>query len=141
MPQNAENGFGRINGRGISPENTQEIIPAPVIKKLNELITPPENDPNEIFKDRWLCRGGISLLVGQTGIGKSTFIMQGSMLWSLGKDAFGIRPARPLRILIIQAENDEGGLAIMRNSLKDGMQNQDSIGDISNEPFDNLAFC
>ena len=37
--------------------------------------------------------------------------MQMAMLWGVGREAFGVKPARPLKSLIIQAENDKGDLA------------------------------
>jgi hypothetical protein len=33
--------------------------------------------------------------------------MQLAILWSIGRVAFGIKPARPLRILIVQSEDDD----------------------------------
>jgi len=66
-------------------------------------------DPSlTLLGDRFLCVGGGCLLVSYTGVGKSTSGIQQDMLWSVNKPAFGIKPARALRILCIQAENDEG---------------------------------
>ena len=39
--------------------------------------------------------------------------MQMSMNWALGRTTFGIRPERPLKSLIVQAENDRGDVAEM----------------------------
>jgi hypothetical protein len=72
------------------------------------------NDPDELLRFRFLCRRGLLLLCGPTGIGKSSFAMQCMILWALGLPAFGIAPVRPLKSLLIQAENDEGDLAEMR---------------------------
>ena len=47
--------------------------PAPVIARLlSELVRFRDNDPNELLRSRYLCRGGGLLLVGPTGIGKSS---------------------------------------------------------------------
>ena len=72
-----------------------------------------ENDPDNILGNRWLCKGGSCLFVGQSGIGKSSLCMQMSMNWALGRTTFGIRPERPLKSLIVQAENDRGDVAEM----------------------------
>src|SRR5258708_21450657 len=77
--------------------------------------------PDELLRFRYLCRGGGGLLVAPTGIGKSTLGMQGALLFSIGRDLFGIMPARPLRSLIIQAENDLGDLAEMREGIMTGL--------------------
>lgn len=69
------------------------------------------NDPDNMFGTRWLCRGGSLTLVGQTGVGKSSFIMQGSIQWALNQPFFGIIPAQRMKTLIVQSENDKGDLA------------------------------
>jgi hypothetical protein len=71
------------------------------------------DDPNTLLGQRWLCRSGSCLIVGQTGIGKSSFCVQAAVSWALGEPVFGIHPKRPLKSLIIQAENDTGDLAEM----------------------------
>jgi hypothetical protein len=70
---------------------------------------------------RNLTRGGGLLLVGPTGIGKSSFSMQCMLLWPLERPAFGIAPAQPLTSLLIQAENDDGDLAEMRDGVVRGL--------------------
>ena len=80
------------------------------------------NDPNNVLGKRWLCRGSSLVLVGQSGIGKSSLCMQLMILWALGLPAFNIAPIRPLRSLLIQAENDHGDLAEMYQGVRQGMQ-------------------
>lgn len=79
-------------------------------------------DPNNVLGRRWLCRGGSLVIVGQSGIGKSSLCMQLMLLWALGQPAFGIEPVRPLRSLLIQAENDVGDLAEMYQGVRRGME-------------------
>ena len=66
------------------------------------------NDPNCVLGRRWLCKGGSLLIVGQSGTGKSSLMMQAATSWSVGRNFFGITTKKPLRTLIIQAENDTG---------------------------------
>src|SRR5215469_15128351 len=61
-----------------------------------------------LLGNRWLCAGGGAMIVGPSGVGKSTLSIQAAALWACGKSAFGIKPVRALRVLIIQAEDDEG---------------------------------
>lgn len=75
-------------------------------------------DPNSLIGNRWLCKGGSLLLNAQSGIGKSSLTMQLAIGWALDPDhlfsqacTFSIRAARPLKSLIIQAENDIGDQA------------------------------
>ena len=98
----------------------------PVVRALEDLKTPQaENDPSELIVHRFLYRGGVCLLLGPTGVGKSSLLMQLGIYFALGKALFGITPGaayrdRGMRILLIQAENDEGDLAEMRDGVLGG---------------------
>jgi RecA-family ATPase len=80
----------------------QTVTPAVVeagpveARPLWELVRSAQGDPNELLKYRYLCRGGGLLLVGPTGIGKSSLSMQLMLSWALGREVFGIYPSRPL---------------------------------------------
>jgi hypothetical protein len=80
------------------------------------------NDPDELIRSRFLCRKGGALLCGPTGIGKSSLGMQLSIQWALGSAIFGIQPKRPLTSLLVQAENDDGDLAEMRDGVIRGLK-------------------
>jgi hypothetical protein len=71
----------------------------------------PANDPDNLIGNRWLTRGSSMIVSGGTGIGKSSLMMQIVIRWALGLDFFGITPVRPLKIGVVQAENDKGDLA------------------------------
>jgi hypothetical protein len=71
-----------------------------------------KEDPTTILGNhRWLCKGGSLLIVGQSGTGKSSLMMQAAVHWCIGKDFFGIKPAKPLRAIVLQAENDAGDIS------------------------------
>jgi hypothetical protein len=74
-----------------------------------------------LLGNRFLCMGGGLLFVGPSGIGKSSASVQQDILWALGRPAFGIFPARHLRILCIQAENDDGDLGEMARGVCEGL--------------------
>lgn len=100
------------------------LFPAkqPRAMPLFELETPPENAPDELLKDRYLCIGGSLLVCGPTHAGKSSFDMQMAIAFSLAKPFFGITPSRALKSLIIQAENDPGEMALMRDGVCAGLE-------------------
>jgi hypothetical protein len=82
------------------------------IHSFNELFQfTPQDDNTVLLGDRWVCQGGQLLIVGQSGVGKSSLTVQASMMWALGLPFFGIKPRRPLKSLFIQAENDAGDMA------------------------------
>lgn len=90
----------------------QSIAPPDAIPLIT--LGEVEPDPKQtLLGHRFLCRGGGMLLLGPSGIGKSSASVQQDVLWGLGKPAFGIVPAQPLKILTIQAENDDGDLGEM----------------------------
>jgi len=91
-------------------------------RPIGDLEIPPENDPTELLKYRFLCEKGSLLITGPTGVGKSSFNMQALALWSNGLPFFGITPAKPLASILIQAENDDGDLAEMRNGICTGLK-------------------
>lgn len=111
---------------------TPEILDAPEIepgpapqppesKLLADLKRRGANDPSELLRTGYLCRGGGLLLCGPTGIGKSSLAMQAMILWALVLECFGIMPVKPLKSLLIQAENDDGDLAEMRDGVIAGL--------------------
>ncbi len=85
------------------------------------------NDPNAVigFKDgkttRYLCRGYGGWIIGQSGIGKSSVTHQMSYLFALGMPFCGIMPMRPLRVLIVQSENDIGDNAEAAQGIMDSI--------------------
>ncbi|MGN6643491.1 MAG: AAA family ATPase, partial [Verrucomicrobiota bacterium] len=93
----------------------------PPARPLSSLENHRRNDPDELLRHRFLCRKGTLLLCGPTGVGKSSFSLQCAVLWALGKPCMGITPARPLKSLIVQAENDDGDLAEMRDGVYAGL--------------------
>ena len=117
--QNPNDLGGWAHDNGVSPEPA--ALPPPVAKRLDELVAHAPDDPAVLLRGRFLCRGAGLLVVGPTGIGKSSLAMQAMILWALGRPAFGIAPTRPLKSLLIQAENDDGDLAEMRDGVMAGL--------------------
>lgn len=104
------------------------------IKDLGQSYTPKEllnfdtsNDPDCILgfvggkTTRFLCRKGTAWLIAPSGVGKSSLSSQAAAMWALGRDLWGIRPVRPWKSLIIQAENDRGDLAEMIQGIESNL--------------------
>ena len=104
----------------------RRIEEPPGVTALGDLRAPAYgNDPSELLKHRFLYRGAVCLLCGPTGVGKSALLMQAAIYWSVGRAFFGILPGeiyqqKGMRILLVQAENDEGDLVEMRDGVLAG---------------------
>ena len=92
-----------------------EDQPTTEIRSIIDFQESSKDDPNELFKDRYLCKKGSILFAGPTGIGKSVFLIDCATKWATGLPAFGITPKKKLKTLIVQAENDDGDIAEMRD--------------------------
>jgi hypothetical protein len=93
------------------PDHGRNKSTLPPRKPLLEYGDIPPNIEKTLLGDRYLCREGGMLFVGPSGIGKSSASIQQDLCWSIGEPAFAIRPARPLKIVGIQAEDDPGDLS------------------------------
>ena len=85
----------------------------PERKPLLEYGDVPPDSVKTLLGNRFLCVEGSLLFIGPSGIGKSSASIQQDIRWSIGEPAFGIAPARPLKIVTIQAEDDAGDLSEM----------------------------
>ena len=101
----------------IQAEGIGEII---TVEQLDNYDT--TNDKNCILGNRWLCRAGSLIIIGPSGIGKSSFVLQLTMPWCIGFKSFGIIPVKPLKVLFIQAENDDGDMSEMLRGIREGLQ-------------------
>jgi len=80
-----------------------------------------KEDPNSVIGNRWLCKGGSLLLVSQSGVGKSSFALQFLVSLCINRQFFGIKAKRPLRVVMLQAENDHGDVAEAYQDITAGM--------------------
>lgn len=85
-----------------------KVLPA---KPINDFAIAPKSDRSCLLGNRYLNRGDGLVLVGNSGMGKSSMTLQMAILWALGRNAFGIRPNGLLKSLIIQSEDSEGDIA------------------------------
>lgn len=91
----------------------------PILKKtksVSELLDHNiEDDPNALIghTKRFLCKGGSWMIIGPSGIGKSTLTASLCIHAAAGVTWHGLTFRRPLKTLVVQAENDAGDLAEM----------------------------
>jgi hypothetical protein len=107
-------------GDAVTVAAAEQGLGSIVQSTFNELLSyDTECDKNTLIGNRWICKGGSVLINAQSGIGKSSLTMQLAIGWAMPRDTpertvfvdlltFGIVPVRPLKSLILQAENDIG---------------------------------
>ena len=86
-----------------------------------------KHDPNCLVGNRYIVRGGSSLWAGGSGYGKSSLLMQLAIYWACGRSWCNLRPVRPLKSLIVQAENDKGDMSEQLQGVIAGI---DALGEI-----------
>lgn len=89
------------------------------------------DDTDTVLGNRYVCRGGGMLFVAPSGIGKSVLTVQAATEFAIGRVSFGIKPARPLRSLIVQAEDDPGDVIEMARVVKHlnlSQEQQEQVG-------------
>jgi hypothetical protein len=109
------------NIREYIPDSESAPPPCPKARYFHELQRRDIKDPSILLGDSYLCRKNGLLFVGPSGIGKSSFIIQCMILWAIALEFMGIIPRAPIKSLLIQAENDDGDLAEMRDGVIAGM--------------------
>lgn len=114
---------------GVAAEYLGDVAPD-VPENLGQRITiddlinfVPSEDPNSVLGNRYLCKGGSCVVVGSTSAGKSSLGMQMAMMWALKAGFYGLKPTqnKPLKSLILQAENDTGDTSEMFQGIVAGV--------------------
>lgn len=84
----------------------------------------PTDVPAEtvLLGNGWLRRGDIATFISTAGNGKSVAVTQAAMAWGIGLQYLGIRPARPLRILLFSGEDDPVTIGQCREGLLEHSQ-------------------
>ena len=82
---------------------------------------PEDKNPDALFRNGWLRRGGAAVLISVSGAGKSVAVTQFCDHFAVGRPWFGISPIRPLSIAVYQAEDDDTEVADFRNNIRRGL--------------------
>lgn len=111
--------------RGEQPEHAEvfkkviENSKNPILKttkSVSQLLNyKAVDDPNALIghEKRFLSKGGSWMVIGPSGIGKSTLVTSLCIHAAAGVSWHGLTFRRPLKTLVVQAENDDGDLSEM----------------------------
>jgi hypothetical protein len=100
---------------------------------LFDFELPPDGDRSILVGNRYLNRGDGGVLVGTSGIGKSSIEKQMAALWALNRNAFGMQSNGPLTSLMVQAEDSPGDIAEVATSLRFGLNLSESDAKLVNQ--------
>lgn len=108
----------------VSRAKAEQIVILPDRYTLADIPEPkPESDnPRVVLKNGYLRKGQGLMIVSTSGAGKSVMSIQLAMFWSAGKSLWGMIPPRPLKVGIIQAEDDEEELAFFKRNMMGGLK-------------------
>lgn len=101
---------------------------------------PEDQNPRALIRNGWLRKGGGAFIVSVSGAGKSVLSIQLAMAWTIGKACFGIAPVRPLRIAIIQAEDDDDEVGWFKMNMRKGWKAEGWTDEEIKRAEDNLRF-
>jgi hypothetical protein len=117
--------LGRGNNNDGSETDYSKLEEGITIDEMLEFD--PDEDPDNLIGNRWICKGYQAVLQGPTGVGKSSLIMQAAILWVLGRKFFGISAVKALRVMIIQDENYLGDMAEAFQGITKELEEADEL--------------
>jgi len=107
--------------------NDQEINREMVGGSILDFANAPVDTSATLLGDRYLCRGGGMFVVAPSGQGKSSLSCQLAVEWAIGGDPIGIKAAKPLRVLIVQGEDDQGDVTEMTKWIMNAGFSQEKL--------------
>lgn len=78
-----------------------------------------KNRDDVLVGNGYLMKASNLLINGASGRGKSSLLMMRMVLWVLGRDFYGQRPARPMKAVFFQAENNKRDLSRQFQGVRD----------------------
>jgi hypothetical protein len=112
-----------VNGQGDPPRDEGDDYVEPKLpefaigQSIHWYAKQPINENDTLLGNRYLCRTGGMFVIAPSGMGKSTLSIQFAILWCCGLSAFGIKPKKALRILLVQSEDDQGDCTEMSKMI------------------------
>jgi len=136
MVANWQSSIGNLTGEITKGEITTVVIPQdPALEKfINDAIREPiithavkitrlsdfkrdTNQENTLIKGGWGKRGCVSMHVSTTGSGKSVLQTQSALCFIHGVACCGLEPTRPMKVWVIQSEDDDDRVANDRDDV------------------------
>lgn len=91
-----------------------EYLPA---RTVDEFKLTAKDAKDCLLGNHYLDRGGGLVLASNSGMGKSSLMMQMAVIWALGRDFHGLAPNGPLKSLIVQSEDSDNDIAEVLESI------------------------
>ena len=116
--------FARAISEAARAAEAERAAALPDRYTLADVAEPPPEDvnPRVILKNGYLRKGQGLMIVSTSGAGKSVMSIQLALFWAMGKPIWGMVPNRPLKVGIIQSEDDAEELAFFRRNMIGGLK-------------------
>ena len=116
--------FERAISEAVRAAEAERAAALPDRYTLADVAEPPPEDvnPRVILKNGYLRKGQGLMIVSTSGAGKSVMSIQLALFWAMGKPIWGMIPNRPLKVGIIQSEDDAEELAFFRRNMIGGLK-------------------
>lgn len=102
---------------------------------LQDLMTKPSNDDQCLLNEWAFERQAIVAIVAPTGAGKSVMTMQIATHCACGKSTIGFIPHQAYKVLVLQNEDSDNDIAIMRDGCMSRLTDAEKA-----KAYDNLIF-
>lgn len=110
-------------------------VALPTNLNLKDLMTKPHND-NQCLLNAWAFeRQAILAIVAPTGAGKSVLTMQLATHFACGKETIGFAPHQAYKVLVLQNEDSDNDIAIMRDGCMSLLSEAEK-----DKAYENLTF-
>ena len=116
--------FERAISEAVQAAIIERAAALPDRYSLADVAEPPPEDenPRVILKNGYLRKGQGLMIVSTSGAGKSVMSIQLALFWAMGKPIWGMIPNRPLKVGIIQSEDDAEELVFFRRNMRGGLK-------------------
>lgn len=119
LPKSEREKFAAQTNQLVLNKIPEEEVGSAPVRPLGEYLDDPIETAPLIVGPGLVARGGISVLFGRSGYGKSAITMNCAVRWACGKSLFDelpevLAPEKPLKILIIE---NEGAAAFFQKTM------------------------
>lgn len=98
-------------------KDSEEVFELPAESLASYVDLQIEPDSN-LVGNRWLTRDGSAFIVAPSHHGKSSLCVALMINFAIGRVVFGFKPVRPLRVLLVESEDDQADMKLFTQVVR-----------------------